>query len=56
MTLCLEIGLHVFIEVKSAAFSGMKNANLAADAIAELYSRLVIKCVFIKNKSVLSFN
>jgi len=39
LTLCLEIGLHVFIEVKSAAFSGMKNANLAADAIAELYSR-----------------
>lgn len=39
LTLCLEIGLHVFIEVKSAAFSGMKHATLAADVISDLYSR-----------------
>lgn len=39
LKLCLEIGLHVFIEVKSATFSGMTKANLAADAIVDLYSR-----------------
>ena len=42
LTLCLEIGLHVFIEVKSAAFSGMKHATLAADVISDLYSRCVV--------------
>lgn len=39
LTLCLELGLHVFIEVKSAAFKGTKNAKLAANAIVDLYSR-----------------
>jgi len=39
LTLCLELGLHVFIEVKSAAFKGTTNAKLAAAAIVDLYSR-----------------
>jgi len=39
LTLCLDIGLHVFIEVKSAAFKGTTNASLAAAAISDLYAR-----------------
>jgi len=39
LSLCLEIGLHVFIEVKSAAFKGTANAYRAAEAIVELYAR-----------------
>lgn len=39
LTLCLDLGLHVFVEVKSAAFAGTANASLAADAIADLFAR-----------------
>lgn len=37
--LCLDLGLHIFIEVKSGAFSGLSNAKLAVNAICDLYTR-----------------
>jgi len=40
LKLSLEVGLHVFIEVKSSMSSGMQNAMKAGDAIAKLYAEL----------------
>ena len=39
LTLCLDIGLRVFIEIKSAAFKGTTNARLAAAAVSDLYAK-----------------